>query len=76
MNAAYNRLRWQCRRGLLELDLVLHAFVEREYAKLTLSERDDFARLLEMPDQTLFAWLQGDTHDLPAAFAALLAKLR
>jgi len=28
--AELDRIRWQCRRGLLELDLVLNRFVERE----------------------------------------------
>ena len=26
------RLRWQCRRGMLELDLMLETFVEKRYA--------------------------------------------
>lgn len=76
MNVEYNRLRWQCRRGLLELDLVLQRFIEREYQNLSTDERANFARLLKMPDQTLFAWLQGDTHELTPEFAALVARLR
>lgn len=53
------RLRWRCRRGLLELDILLGRFLEREFDVLTEDERDAFARLLETPDQTLFEWLQG-----------------
>ena len=53
------RLRWQCRRGLLELDLLFVRFLEQHYSALDATELDAFQRLLEQPDQTLLAWLQG-----------------
>jgi antitoxin CptB len=53
------RLRWQCRRGLLELDLLFGRFLEQHYSALNVQEQDAFHRLLEQPDQVLFAWLQG-----------------
>ncbi len=56
-----NRLRWQCRRGMLELDLLLFAFLENEYHSLDREARKDFATLLEFPDQTLQSWLISDS---------------
>ena len=56
---ALRRLRWQCRRGLLELDLLFVRFLEQHYSALTVEEQGNFQRLLEQPDQTLLAWLQG-----------------
>ncbi|WP_246345279.1 succinate dehydrogenase assembly factor 2 [endosymbiont of Lamellibrachia barhami] len=56
-----NRLRWQCRRGMLELDLLLFAFLENEYPSLDREARKDFATLLEFPDQTLQSWLISDS---------------
>jgi antitoxin CptB len=53
------RLRWQCRRGLLELDLLFARFLEQQYLSLSATEQVAFQRLLEQPDQTLLAWLQG-----------------
>lgn len=53
------RLRWQCRRGLLELDLLFARFLEQHYSALTAEEQGAFHRLLEQPDQALLAWLQG-----------------
>jgi len=53
------RLRWQCRRGLLELDLLFVRFLEQRYSALSVAEQGDFQRLLEQPDQTLLAWLHG-----------------
>ncbi len=53
------RLRWQCRRGLLELDLLFVRFLEQHYSALNVEEQVAFQRLLEQPDQTLLAWFQG-----------------
>ncbi|RLJ20820.1 succinate dehydrogenase assembly factor 2 [bacterium endosymbiont of Escarpia laminata] len=59
--AEINRLRWQCRRGMLELDLLLFAFLENEYSSLDRETRKDFSTLLEYPDQTLQSWLISDS---------------
>ncbi|MBA2351783.1 MAG: succinate dehydrogenase assembly factor 2 [Burkholderiales bacterium] len=49
------RLRWQCRRGMLELDLVLNAFLDRHYASLTPPEIAALRDLLNRPDPELWA---------------------
>ena len=51
------RLKWQCRRGMRELDLILEAFLERRYETLSPAFRTAFARLLECPNEDLLAWL-------------------
>jgi antitoxin CptB len=51
------RLRWGCRRGMLELDLLLQGFLEKVYPQLARAERECFARLLELPDQLLLEYL-------------------
>jgi len=48
-----DRVRWRCRRGLLELDLVLAAFLERGYGRLDAVERRLFDELLDWPDNEL-----------------------
>jgi antitoxin CptB len=53
------RLRWQCRRGLLELDLLFVRFLEERYPELNSAQQGDFRRLLEFPDPMLLAWMQG-----------------
>jgi antitoxin CptB len=53
------RVRWRCRRGLLELDIVLGRFVEQHYAKLGESERQAFDALLDMPDNPLWDMIAG-----------------
>ena len=49
-------MRWACRRGMLELDLVLEPFVNECYSHLDAADRQSFVRLLECEDQDLFAW--------------------
>jgi len=53
------RLRWQCRRGLLELDLLLAHFLDEHYPELSALEQYQFRCLLDYPDPTLLAWIQG-----------------
>lgn len=53
------RIRWRCRRGLLELDIVLCRFVERHYAGLGEAGRAAFDTLLEMPDAELWDMITG-----------------
>ena len=57
------RLRWQCRRGMLELDLMLEAFVEKRYADLPLKTKHAFHQLLQCQDQYLLDYLMGQ--DVP-----------
>lgn len=53
------RLRWQCRRGMLELDTLLHGFLANGYEQLNAQQRDRFQQLLSYPDQALFEMLMG-----------------
>jgi len=48
-----NRLRWQCRRGLLELDLVLERFLERHADHLQAEHLALFKTLLDYTDNDL-----------------------
>jgi antitoxin CptB len=53
------RLRWQCRRGMKELDTVLLRFLEQDYEQSGQLIRDAFCRILEMPDPQIFDYLLG-----------------
>lgn len=56
-DAEYARLKWRCRRGMLELDLLLRPFVERFYPTLTPEEKHQFHILLDLQDQELLECL-------------------
>lgn len=51
-----NRLFWACRRGMLELDLVLLPFLENVYETLPEDDKQRFITLLDEQDQDLFGW--------------------
>lgn len=51
------RLAWRCRRGMLELDLMLEAFLARGYERLDHRQRHLFNELLELQDQELYEQL-------------------
>lgn len=53
------RVRWRCRRGLLELDIVLGRFVEQRYAGLDEQQQAAFDELLDMPDTELWDMITG-----------------
>lgn len=57
--AQRRRLRWQCRRGLLELDLLFGRFLDRRYPDLAVAEQTAFRQLLDYPDAELLEWLAG-----------------
>ena len=61
MSEARNRLHWRCRRGMLELDLLLQDFLDRGYDGLPPRLQQAFGQLLERQDQELQALLFGDT---------------
>jgi len=48
------RVRWRCRRGLLELDIILQRFVDAYYAKLDETEIRQFETLLDLSDNDLW----------------------
>lgn len=49
-DAEQRRFSWRCRRGLLELDIVLQAFVSEQFGTLNMTELHAFDDLLALPD--------------------------
>ena len=57
--AEIDRVRWNCRRGLLELDLVLAKFLDRYLENLSPGRLAAFRRLLDYPDNELWDFVTG-----------------
>ncbi|WP_333796247.1 FAD assembly factor SdhE [Rheinheimera sp.] len=66
------KLRWACRRGMLELDILLSPFVEQGYDALSLEQKHDFERLLACDDPDLFAWFMGHARSQDATLQQLV----
>ena len=54
-----DRIRWDCRRGMLELDMVLVRFVAQRFGELAPQEVEAFKGLLAYSDPDLWALIQG-----------------
>lgn len=54
-----SRLKWACRRGMLELDVLFMPFVDEAFEALTEPQKLIFERLLTSDDPDLFAWFMG-----------------
>ena len=70
-----DRIRWQCRRGLLELDLVLNRFLERDLAELDPGQLQTFHALLKEPDTHLLAWIM-EQEEAPGHYRDLVRRLQ
>ena len=71
-----NRLAWQCRRGMRELDVLLNGFLEKRFDRLDAHERDSFARLLAYPDAVLLEWLMGRMVPADKDVASIVQDIR
>lgn len=70
------RLRWRCRRGMKELDLVLLRYLEQDYPQASPVDRDAFARILELQDPDLFGYLVGRDTPAEASLRHVVARIR
>lgn len=71
-----DRVRWRCRRGLLELDILLGRFVDAHYATLSEAELQAFEALLDMPDNPLWDMISGKQDVTHNEQRALLEKIK
>ena len=69
------RVSWRSRRGMLELDLYLVPFAEREYPSLAEADRRAYRALLECHDWEILDWLQ-DRSAPPPRFEEIVARVR
>lgn len=70
------RLKWRCRRGMLELDLLLSGFMERGYDTLNEAEQRHFLELLDYPDQELLEYLMLQRDAPGPEHAQVIIKIR
>ncbi len=71
-----SRLRWRCRRGMLELDLLFNTFLDREFEGLSAAECSALEQLLEYSDQQLMEYLFGRTVPADEEIIPIVAKIR
>ncbi|MBU6421152.1 MAG: succinate dehydrogenase assembly factor 2 [Gammaproteobacteria bacterium] len=72
----YSRLRWQCRRGLKELDVLLEAYLSEQYSKAPGEEQQAFVDLLNLPDPVLLGYIMGRERPEDEEQCRVIAHLR
>jgi antitoxin CptB len=70
------RLQWRCRRGMLELDLLLQPFVEHVYDSLGAADKLKFLLLLELQDQELLECLMLQTAPEDESLNDIISQVR
>jgi antitoxin CptB len=69
------RLKWQCRRGTKELDLMLKKYLETGYLLADDEEKALFVELLKLEDDELTGVLMGDRKPDAKKLADLIYKI-
>lgn len=75
-NARISRLRWRCRRGMKELDVLLERFIDHHEDRLAQGEWPEFEALLETEDDRLWAWLRDPEAGSVGPYSGLLESIR
>ena len=76
MDVEARRLRWRCRRGMRELDLLLIRFVDEVFETLPADDQRRFSGLLALPDPDLHAYLVGRHPPQDPDLERLLGRIR
>ncbi len=71
-----SRLRWRCRRGIKEMDLIFEHFLEQQYAELSTAQKSLFSQILEENDLDIMDWILARKEPANAEYNALLEKFR
>jgi len=71
------RLRWRCRRGMRELDLLLTRWLDQCFEEADVQQRAGFVKLLACEDDQLWRWFIGrekpDAQDLDELVGRILS---
>lgn len=71
-----SRLKWMCRRGMLELDVLFGKFLETGYSGLSDEEKCQFVQLLSNPDPDLIGWLLGTDEPADDGLKHITGKIK
>ena len=74
--ALERRLRWRCRRGTREMEMILDGFLNAAGETLDEDTRESFERLLDRPDQDILDWISRRAAPPDAGLAALVNRIR
>ena len=70
------RLRWRCRRGIKEMDILLERFLCRHYPDLPAAQKLQFLAFLDETDPDIMSWITGTTAPSRPEFMIFVQQLR
>ena len=76
MEEQRGKLRWRCRRGMKELDLLTLGYLEQHYPTASAEEQQAFAALLELQDPLLMSYMVGRETPADGTTARVVAVMR
>ncbi len=71
-----SKLRWRCRRGFLENDLILTRLLDKRGANFSTEEHEQLLSLIALDDNDLWEIIAGRTENFPTGADAMVATLR
>jgi len=71
-----SKLKWQCRRGTLELDILLTRYLENCFDYADKDEQAEYINLLKLEDAVLIQYLMGDREPEQINIVSLVNKIR
>ena len=69
-------LRWRCRRGMLELDILLNSYLDKNYETMSPQTGAVFSDVLDYPDKVLLDLLMGEMQSSDHSVNALVQSIR
>ena len=70
------KLRWLCRRGMKELDVLLESFLDQNQQALERGSWPEFEALLQSEDDVFWVWVQHPDHRDAAVYRGILEQIR
>ncbi len=76
MSVAESRLRWNCRRGMRELDQLLTWYLDTRYSQASDDDKHAFVTLLDQQDPDLWNWFSGRSVPEAIAWKQIVDEIR
>jgi len=70
------RLRWKCRRGVREMDLLLERFLVDNHPHLSPAQKSLFETMLDEADPDIYAWIAGTTEPDNRNYMTIIKQLQ
>jgi antitoxin CptB len=75
MDPNIGKMRWRCRRGMKELDVLLTRYVDEQYGCASAAHQKAFRELLDAQDPLIYAYFLGQERPPDAVLSSLIERI-